>query len=323
MAVAMLGVVLVACHKSDDTNFDLPADHNVQIALQAGVISMDSTRSLEANVYTGTSAAGMEAAVWFSRVCGVYEQNDAPQAPTFLPYRANVKYEGGSPTTVYVDPANKSQALAYPINDPVSNSVYCVGLYPDSGWASTDNRSVTHPIDGSVDLMFADQITGSWEYPFPSQQYRHLLTWIKLEAEVSDQKAIEDWGNVTKASIESSNGVTITFPTTEGGKSLIEYATSTTEIDALGAVSLPLSINSQDLGSLLCAPATRMKLKIATENVAEREVEVVLLDENGDEITSKEQTMGKLFIINIYFNKFNHIEASCNLVPWNEQEVDL
>ena len=314
-----LALLLAACDKS----VELPKGSSPEIMLSADVVSMDRTRATEANVYTGTSTAGMEATVWFSRRCGVYEDNGTPTAPTFLPFRANIKYDSGNPTTVYVNPENKSHALTYPINDPVNNDVYCVGLYPQSGWSSADGTSATHPIDGSVDLMFADQIVGSWEAPFTTQQYKHLLTWVKFEAEASDIKAIDDWGAVTKVTVVSSNGVTITFPTTDGGESTIAYSASTAEIDALGGSTMPLSINLQSLGSLLCAPSSTMKLKIATENIAEKEIEVALKDENGNLITSAEQTAGKLFIINIYFNKFNHIEASCNLVPWNEQNVDL
>lgn len=319
LAQVVLALFFVAC----DKNVEMPNVTSREIVLSAGVVSMDNTRVAEANVYYGTSAAGMEANVWFSRTCGVYEDNDSPVAPTFLPYRANVKYDSGNPTTVYVDPENKSQALTYPINDPVSNNVYCVGMYPQTGWSSADGRSVSHSINGTVDLMYAEQEVGSWNTPFGTQKYKHLLSWVKIEVEVPDQKAIDDWGALTKVAIESSNGVTITFPTTIGSESTIAYSDTKCDIDVLGGSSLPLTITSQSLDSMLCAPTTTVKLKIKTENVVERVVDVALLDENNDPITSLEQTVGKLFIINLYFNKFNHIEASCNLVPWSEQDVDL
>lgn len=323
LASIVLALSLVSCDKDHGAKVDMPAIKESVISLNAGIASMDSTRAMEADVYTGTSAAGMEAAVWFSRECGVYEYNDAPQAPTFLPYRANVKYENGSPTTVYVDPTNKNNPLTYPINDAAGNEVYCVGLYPNSGWVCADGKSVSHAIDGATDIMFADQIVGSWETPFATQEYKHLLMWVKVEAEVVDQMAIHQWGALENVSIESSNSVAITFPTS-GVNSTIEYAEEKVEINALGSVtSLPLTSTSQMLGSLLCAPTAKVKLKVKTENAEERVIEVALNDLNGNVITSPEQTVGKLFIINLYFNAFHNIEATCNLVPWNEQNVDL
>lgn len=324
LASIVLALSLVSCDNDHGANVDMPAIKESVISLNAGIASMDSTRAMEADVYTGTSAAGMEAAVWFSRECGVYEYNDAPQAPTFLPYRANVKYDNGSPTTVYVDPTNKNNPLTYPINDAAGNEVYCVGLYPNSGWECADGKSVSHAIDGATDIMFADQIVGSWETPFATQEYKHLLMWVKVEAEVVDQMAIHQWGALEDVTIESSNGVSITFPTSGIANSTIEYAEDKIEINVLGsAASLPLTSTSQMLGSLLCAPMSKIKLKVKTANIEEKIIEVALNDLSGNVITSPAQTVGKLFIINLYFNAFHNIEATCNLVPWNEQNVDL
>lgn len=323
LAIAIVALSLVACDKSNHGRVDVPTEGSPVITLSAGVVSMDNTRAFDANVYTGTSAAGMEAAVWFSKVCGVYEDNPTPQAPTYLPYHSIVKYESGSPTTVYVDPENKNFPLTYPINDAVGNSAYCVGLYPATGWTTGDGKSAYHPIDGSVDIMFADQIVGSWDTPFATQSYKHLLSWLKLEVKVADVSAIDQWGAVTKLSVESSDGVTITFPTTLDAYSTIEYAATTTEIDALRVAQLPLTVTAQSVGSLLCAPSSTIKLKIKTEKSDEMTIDVALSDANGNSITSAEQTASKLFIINIYFNTLNNIEATCSLIPWNEQNVDL
>lgn len=320
----LVALSLVSCNKGLDIQPDIPNDGEQTITLSADVRSMARTRVVDADVFTGTSADGMEATVWFSKECGVFEDNDNPQAPTFVPYRSLVKYDSGSPTTVYVDPQNKNFPLTYPINDAVSNDVYCVGLYPTSGWESADGTEATHAIDGKTDIMFADQIVGSWEKPFATQQYKHLLTWLKVEVKVAEVNAIEQWGAIEKLSVETSNSLTITFPTTSAGSSTVEYSTSKSEIDLLGGgSSLPLTITAQQVGSMLCAPSTSIRLKIGTEKVDEKIVDVVLRDTNGNSITSIEQTVGKLFIINIYFDTLNNIEATCSLIPWNEQNVDL
>ena len=318
LALVVLSLCLVACDK--DT--PVPITEGSPIFLSADVVSMDSTRAMEADVYTGTSVAGMQADVWFSRQIGVYPDNATPTAPTFLPYRAKVTYDEANPTTVYVDPVNKSNPLSYPIS--VGENVYCVGFYPYGSWQSADGKSATHIIDGVTDVMFADQIVGSWETPFGSQRYKHLLTWLKIEAEVADVVAIGQWGAVTKIGVETPMGVTVTFPTSVGVASTISYSAEKSEINALGSVpEVPLKVTAQEVGSLLCAPQASITLKVATTEMAERSIVVPLYDRDNNLITSPQQTVGKLIIINLYFTAFNNIEATCSLVPWNERNADI
>lgn len=311
-------LLFMACDK--DVELPLPNDNN--ISLMADIASMNVSRAAEEYVYIGTSAKDMKAAVWFSTTCGSYANNDNPEAPTYLPYRATVTY-GDSPTTVYVDPNAMNRALSYPINE-TNNDVYCVGLYPSQGWTpNNDNAtSVTYNIDGKTDIMFAEQMMGSWQVPFSRQTYRHLLTWLKIEASVTDSEAIEQWGDLKSIIVINPNKtVQITFPTTDNGASTITHINGENEISAM-STPLPLTVTAQNVGSLLCAPATTVKLKITTSKY-EKEVSVDLYNRLGTKITDPKETIGQLFIINLYFKSFEDIDATCSLVPWNEQNVDL
>ena len=77
------------------------------------------------------------------------------------------------------------------------------------------------------------------------------------------------------------------------------------------------------MGSCLCTPAKTIKLAVTTERMGRKEVEVTLKDKNQQPLTSYTQAIGKEFIISLYFSALEDIDGACNLVPWNEQNMDL
>lgn len=304
----ILSILFSSCVKTDDiTETDA-------ICLRADVTSMAITRSAGDYAYTGTSVAGMEAEVWFSNESGRYPANGSQTAPTFIPYRAKVKYEDAHPTTVYVNPESKTDALSYPVNgDPV----YCVGLYPAGNWTSPDGTKAIHPIDGRSDIMYAPQLSGTWQNPLPVQHYFHKLTWLKVEGRATDPDAIDNWGKIQRISIVNrSSNIEITV--SDGA---VNFTGDKKELAALETAT-GLSVTVQDMGSLLCMPDTDYELKIVTEK-STKTLSVTLKDESGKGLTSASEAMGKLFIINLYFTPVNEINASCVLIPWFEQEVEL
>lgn len=338
--IILFTLSITACEKS----VDLPTTENYPIALVADVVSVNASRANEDDdyfIYKGTSAHDMTADVWFSTTKGKYPKNDAPQAPTFLPYHAKVTYDGGTPTTVYVNPDNRVNPLSYPLPDDTGNKldVYCVGLYPSGEWNFHKNDNInnestaTHTITGKADIMFAEQLKGSWGEPFTTQTYQHLLTWLKFEIRATDVEAIEQWGNIKKISVmDVRDKVVITFPTNtavDNENSKLEYIDSDNKENEIKVKedNTPLTVTAQDFGSVLCAPSATIKLAIETEKKGTRTIEnIKLYDEQGAEITTTnyiKKTTGRLFIINLYFNKFNDIDASCSLIPWNEQDVNI
>lgn len=338
----MSALLSAACSEVIDT----PTDSAKTVSLSASIASIDTTRAVDA-AFTGTSTKDMEASVWFSTECGVFPNETNPSAPTFMPYHATVKYLD-IPTTVYVNPSNLENPLAYPVatiatTEQTQPKAYCVGFYPSIGWESTSDGNVAyHKIDGSTDIMFADQIEGSWDTPFEAQKYKHLLMWLKFQAHITDVEAASQWGNITQISVVNTlNEVRITFDNEKNQdgayESTIEYVnnTSYTDIGNIYAVNdssngISLSVIAQDAGELLCAPSPQVTLTVETKvsdtKGYEKKITVNLCDENGELLTNQNyltKAAGKLFIINLYFTPFDDIDAACSLIPWNEQNVDL
>lgn len=315
-------LLFVSCNNDIET---FPFD-NHEISLSATVADMAVTRAGYAGngngVYTGESATNLKAAIWFSNTIGEFPQNNAPSAPTYIPCRTSITY-GANPIPVY--PINMSQPLTYPVGTS-PDPVYCVGLHPADGWESENGNIATRDIDGNSDIMLAEQIMGKWDSPLATQQYKHLLTWLDLEMRATSAEAIEQWGKVKKVSVISPNSeVQIQFSKSADangniGNSTISYIGSEKELVALDDDSgVKLDFAYKNAGSLLCAPAKSYKLHIVTEHRT-KDVEVTLKTEDYNDITDAK---GKLFIINLYFTPYNDIDATCSLVPWNEQNIDI
>lgn len=315
--------VISACTES----FDGRAYEDIVLSakVDAGIVS----RNIVSKIYKGESVANMEATVWFSTEKGIYPKNDSPVPPTYLPYRANVKYAESGPTTIPI--GNTENVLAYPVDDDpdTPEGVYCVGFYPQSGWdteklgdGTTDDKVAIHDINGSEDLMFAEQQYGTWENPFEVQTYYHLLTWVTIVARATAPDAIDSWGNIESLSIVSPHSkVRITLDKTIAG-SAVEYIEGEADIPVINT-STPLSVLATPLGDVLCAPAISYQLEITTSNGGKKGLSIPLEDENGIALSNENYAIGKQFIINLYFNSFNEINAMCSLIPWNEENIDL
>ena len=303
-----MSLMLASCHEEEAVQSDLRVMLNagVQEMVQQGARSVDGV-----DIHKGTSVANMNAAVWFSGEDGVYPESN-PALPTFLPYRANLTYEEGA-TIVYTN----STALEDPVSYVVEGEekVYCVGLYPQTGWtAITDDEGktvATHAVDGKQDLMFAAQQWGTLDRKLGKQTYRHLLSWLKFTVRATAPEAAEDWGKVTSVKLVDAKGnVSITLGTGE-----VKFSTGAdNDMEALDA-PFDLAVAIKDIGSSLCMPAEKYQLQITTEKGKEK-----ILDLS---VGSEGFKAGCLYLVNLYFNPHNDINAVCSLVPMNEENVDL
>ena len=157
---------IVACDNYDD----IQTNSDNHISLKANITNIEESRVTNGEVITGTQAGGLNAAVWFSNTLGEYPIVETPAAPTYVPCHTTVTYDRNSPTTVYVNPESQENPLSYPITT-TNKEIYCTGLYPPTGWSTINSgKGATHTIDGTQDLMFADQISGSWDMTFPTQR---------------------------------------------------------------------------------------------------------------------------------------------------------
>lgn len=298
----MMPFILGAC---DKPALDMP---DSKLSLDAVVQEMVQykTRAVSGvDIYAGTSVAGMQSAVWLSEHDGVYPPSN-PVSPTFLPYRANLTYEEGS-TIVYTNTDAMQDPVSYVVEG--DKRVYCVGLYPQEGWTTNnDYKIATHVVDGKQDLMFATQESGSLLEKMGRQTYRHLLSWVRFTVRATDPDVATDWGRVTSVQMLDARGyVNITLGTGD-----IQYSSLSENVDVLDS-PLDLTVAIQDIGSALCIPSTAgYKLKIVTNKGEEK---ILSLDTDFK--------AGELYLVNLYFNPRNDINAVCSLVPWNEDNVVL
>ena len=315
-------ILLASCSGLEDTSVD-------SIGLKASIGLMDSKApgtKAEAVPYEGTAPTPdnpLNAGVWFS--LDRHKFIHAPSGGTNLPCHTEMTFTSDAATYADYTPAGSSTpvSLKYPTDNA---SVYCVGFHPASGWDTTDGVTVTHAITGSEDLMFADIIEGTWNTHFTSQQYSHLLTWVKVSVCAMTMETAKQWGNVTDVRISSRSTVAVDL---SKDSNRISYS-GIQEIPAYNgpAEGIELNLTNKDIGSVFCIPETKdgkavVSVSITTSNYGTKTVDVPLSDLNYVPLTSADQTIGKLFILSLYFNPFSLIEGTCTLNYWNDQNEDL
>ena len=311
--VAVCAVVWAAC---TDERTEAYAGDDACIRLGASVVGIESaTRVASASVYEGSSPSVSNrfvADVCFSNTSGQYGTDGV--APTYVPYRTQMEFDG---SLVYAKTSDGANNLKYATTGDNPPSVYCVGFYPQGKWKIVDNNeSATATIDGSTDLMFAPQQTGSWSNPLKELPFNHLLTWLKVCICATSQETAAAWGKIESISIKSANGLSVNLKT-----GTVTYDTSTSDIVA--AENKTLHTTMQEVGSVLCAPATEYTLTIVTANAGIRTKTLQLTDLEGNKIAKEEDVKGKLFILSLYFNEFDVVEGVCTLNAWNNQDEDL
>lgn len=311
--VAVCAVVWAAC---TDERTEVYAGDDACIRLGASVVGIESaTRVASASVYEGSSpssARPFEADVCFSNTNGEYGTDGVE--PTYVPCHTQMKFDG---SLVYAKTSDGANNLKYATTGDNPSSVYCVGFYPKGKWMiAVDKKSATAAIDGSTDLMFASQQTGSWSNPLKELPFNHMLTWLKVCFCATSQEAPAAWGKIERISINSADGLSVNL-----GAGTVTYNTSTSDIVAVENKTLHTTM--QEVGSVLCAPATEYTLTIVTTNAETRTKPLQLTDLEGNKITNEEDVKGKLFILSLYFNEFDVVEGVCTLNAWNNQDEDL
>lgn len=311
--IGIVAALSVACSDS------LEDMEGCDIALNAVVSDIQSSsRASVATPFKGvapTESSILSADVWFSTTSGEYGNNGT--APTYLPCRTTVDYKG-----VLVKPTNGAYNLKYPIGTDADKPVYLVGFSP-SGWTTTNGTSASHAIDGSQDLMYAPEVYGTWTNPIEEQEYRHLLTWLKVCICATDPEAITAWGKVTKISVESNGQVDITALGSNGGTIAYSGATPIVALDT----PKNLQTTMQEVGSVFCSPEIEYTVTVETSLGGTKCIEIPLNILNPDDsltaITDEGQAVGRLFILTLYFNRFDLVEGVCTLNSWNNQDEDL
>jgi len=314
-------LTMAAC--SEIASDDSVRSGNIQLCATVGDLQIDGRSGASAAPFL--PGAPLEADVWFRNDNGGYENN--PDGETNLPVHTTVTFEGSKLTYVKYD--NKD--LKYPSD---KSKVCCIGLYPKSDptkseWKTTDNKIVSHRINGEEDLMFAQEMKGSWDQKFPPQEYKHLLTWIKIDICASSHEAIDAWGTIKQISVTSDSEVKVNL--IDG---TWQYE-SPKPIDTMKDedVDVFLSTSIYEIGSVFCSPELEYKVTVVTKNKGGVEesrtisLKLNLIDvENNDKVTELEKesdAMGKCFVFSLYFTPYDVIEGTCTLNSWSNQNEDI
>ena len=317
-----------------------PQGRAISLAATLDEVAADNGLQTKANAnvaaypYTGTPSSGneLDVALWFSTDPGSYSHY--PTHPTYLPCATTASYS----SSTAMDIKTGTDILQYPIASAgqTAQNVYCVGFHPSSDWgnptSTTAVTSASHAINGSDDLMFAEQMVGSYSQNFSYQTYKHLLTWVKINLSASSLAAADVWGEVKDITIVSPNSnVKIDFPESSG-ESTITYEGSSLDL-ALGLLPADkkLSITTRTFGQAFCAPPAKNSdgklgytIKVKTANIDEKEIFIELKKEdNSTAIPNAEYAVGKLFVINLRFNDIAVVEGVCTLKQWDDQSSDI
>ena len=326
------------------------------ISVDNGVKNKAGEGSVIAVPYEGTPSANnpLNVTLWLSYTCGSYSH--VPQMPQYLPCVTTMEYSTSTPEDVRT---SAGSIITYPIETDINYSavgdeVYCVGFYPAEGWGNPtdagEKTSASHIIDGSHDLMFADQMVGTYSDNFANQRFKHLLTWLKINLSAASHKAAEIWGSVESLEIVSpSTNVGITFATSVGGESTISYDDTSAELSLdLIPDDKALSLTVKAFSQVFCAPpAKAIKksdghfeyvpatytgsdvkgfgyiMRVKTQNVNEKEVFVELKDDDNVSISESDDAVGKLYVITLHFHDIEVVEGVCTLKQWEDQNSDF
>ena len=311
---------------------------SISLSASVGNVTADNCLQVKAdgtpvtaNPFTGipTDENPLNAALWFSDQIGSYSHN--PQAPTFLPCTTSVSYTATTPKDIRTDDGS---LLQYPISENEGQAapvVYCVGFYPDSGWGDP-GVFASHEINGSEDLMFSDQMAGSYTDNFKPQEYAHLLTWIKVNLSVTSLGAANIWGDVKRLELISPNSnVSVSFSSEVGMSSVVSYNGGAKSYPMELPVPSSLSITTRTFGQVFCAPPVKndegyfgYTVVVETENLPEKEVFIKLVQaDNITPVESADYAVGKLFVMNLRFNDIAIVEGVCTLRQWDDQNSDI
>lgn len=344
--IFILTILLVSAAACSKTDFQ-ERDRAIRLALSVDDIDV-TTRAVEADPYVGAAFSKehpFNTDVWFTLAPGVYSHD--PDQELSIPVHTTLSHTGSDGTDAMYEGKN----IMYPLdeNQVEQNPVFCVGFYPaneakpdenegmvewnNNNWIqdSQDDNVVTHAITGQQDLMFADLMKGNYNTNFGTQEFKHLLTWVKINVIATSVEAANAWGMVNSLSIEGSkNTVQIKLTDTFGASSDISFIGVPFTLQTVDEGNpKELNIRGTLAGSVLCCPPGPKSetdatvgywISVQTVNVSEpKKVFVPITWEDPNDADSS----GKLLIINLYFNEVSVVSGVCSLSYWENTSEDL
>ena len=348
-----IGLFIAAIALASCNHYENP-DNSGSISLSASVSNLgvqvkgtdeialksNDTDVAEAVAFSNiSSSTPLDSKLLFSFNRATYPTAVPDNDESYIPCHTNVSFVNKDLTfvTYKASAGAKPENLKYPsLSD---ETVYCVGLYPfkvgdAEGWnISNDGTSASHNVDGCTDIMFAEEISGTWNSPFPAQTYSHVQTWVKVLVSATTNDAAEKWGKITRVTVKSMDNVNVSF--SDNISNSVNFTGSEQDIILYNnAAGDSLSITTEQLGSVFIAPPLYrasaseqtlvIKVHVYTTTFTDgKEVNVKLYDLNNDPITDPDYLIGKLFVLNLNFTPLSVIEGVCTLNYWNAIDEDL
>lgn len=230
----LLASSLTACQQ-DVPNVGQTDEDASRIYLSAGIGNSESTRA----PYYPTNGNGepltaptlehpLDVTVWASTISGTYPDEDENGTDGTVAIHTNAHFQSGDPQLLGEAIYPKAQ-----VEGGTSKTVYFVGLHPfsDSWTATNDSKDAQFTFSGNEDVMFAPQISGTYNTAFdesPQFHFYHLLTWLRIsmvaylgedeensttltedEKKLRREKVSNAWGKIESLTITSKDHVTI------------------------------------------------------------------------------------------------------------------
>ena len=287
--------------------------------------------AVSASAYEWTSPSAehpIEADIWFSTTEHTFPGNGTnTPGSDVIEVHKTITYNSNSYT--FPDISETETLMSY----PSTAKLYCIGFSPRGKWSwnttSGKAESVAGLVDGSTDILYAPEISGTGTAKMTTQTFKHALTWIKVRVRAFTTDASATWGKLQKIEIETNDKATydvksnsMVFSQSESAPvKITAYEDSTGE---------DIPSTSKQVGSVFVAPVygtseespASLKFKVTTEEWADgKEVTVNLIDENGNYGIGN--TAGKLYVVTLSFKSLNIIEASATLTPWEDEAYTL
>lgn len=230
-------------------------------------------------------------------------------------------------------------------NQSFPKDVFFTAFHPQSGWTFTDNTSASLTFNGSHDVMFAPQVSGKYgNNTPPTLDFRHLLTWLKLEISAESDDVVTAWGPLKSITIESSDKVSIDLSKTFSPNdvrfssekvAMNFYKTGSDEVFPTPGNGYTMTTEVQEVGYVLCEPVQAIaKDQYAAGVVRVPEYNITIVSQyrnvtipvdlmNGAESYFDRNTMGHQFTLGLKFKMGNTIAVSTGITDWQTGGIGI
>ena len=228
-------------------------------------------------------------------------------------------------------------------NKDFIQEVYFTAIYPELGWNfSEDFSSVSTTFDGTKDIMFAPQVIGRYvadepaqkkENQIPTLNFKHMLTYLKVEIGAAGKDVIESeaisqaWGKIRSMTISCQNSISINLAdgtaNFTGEKGEMNFYKPNSDVVFPGTDGYVIPSTSTAAAYVLCSPVMATNddpdfpyeyaITLETDN---RHVVIDIDLKNAADAYFSGNTAGYQFTIGLNFKMGNNIAVSAKIDSW-------